>query len=518
MYIRGKQMKMLRYLLFSICLSLTFGKTSVAQEFRLDSVQDHSFSGYMSSGNLMNGYFYYVLGRDGNKNTATLVVKTTNITFDNLNTIKIDIPRSAFVQASHYSENMLYFLIADPVEKSRTWMCVDMDGKIVKQEKEEKVDDKLLSADEKIYINNAMPMGITILQGSSKGSYTLSKFDDLLNKVWTKEITAPSGTSISVVSTKTIMDKLYVLLRETKNGKVSVITSKLTAYSLDDGSQLFQNTIKSDEDYCACTFFTEKENTCTIGGVYFHEGKYVKGGALGIMLEQYDEMGQLLKSVKLPFSALNSFLPDDVISNMGNTGFMLVLDGLKNEQGNYSFVCEMVDNNHVESAKQSEVKVSDLMIINTDIEGSTAEKVQLMRSVNPLTITLKGMLSTSDPFKLSSFLLNNKLLHYRFVSDALGSSALCYISFNNAKPPKAIFIPLSNPIPENEREPLLLRLPGIEDKVKWTTKFVLDDAALKSDRCKDWRKIDIVSGLTNTYRVYNFMAPNIVIGQERNFR
>jgi hypothetical protein len=144
------------------------------------------------------------------------------------------------------------------------------------------------------------------------------------------------------------------------------------------------------------------------------------------------------------------------------------------------------------------------------------EKLQLVRNISPINITLKGSLASGNVLDIGNWLMRNKLIHYRFSVQAKGAAHICYLNVDHTKP-HIVFVPATNLIGEKELEPFLLRLPEIEKKVKWASKFLIDDAANASRKCYDWRKIDMIPAMGTFIRMYNYMAPQLVIAQERDF-
>jgi hypothetical protein len=125
-------------------------------------------------------------------------------------------------------------------------------------------------------------------------------------------------------------------------------------------------------------------------------------------------------------------------------------------------------------------------------------------------------LATGSVLGLSNWLIRNKLLHYRFSTQAEGASHICYYNVDHNKP-HIIFAPATDLSSGKDKEPLLLRLPEMESKVKWTAKIVVDGTANASRKCYEWRKVDMLPAVGSYIRSYNFMAPQLVIAQERNF-
>lgn len=505
---------MIKNALLLVCFLLGIISSPYAQEVRLDSIPDNSFSGLINSSNMNVAYFYYIESGN-NKNTTNLVVKYVSNQFNDLRFFKIDISKSTFVQSSVAADNGFVFVLSDPIAKTRKVVLYDYNGKMMKQITEENLDAKLLVNDNTYRLAGIMPLGVIAVYKNNAKGYSMCKYDVEMKQEWVKEIIPSSDGRTDIIDMKVSMEKVVVLTRETKNGKQQAIQSRLMMFSTQDGSITTENVLKDGEDYCVPTFLNCFEGLFNVGGEYYKSGKYIPGAASGLMVMQYDESGQKMRTAKIPMTSIHSFLPDADISTISGKGMLLAMDGYNNEGGRLSLICEVIDNNYIESAKQSDVTVSDLMSITIDAEGSL-EKLQLARNITPINMTLKGNLASGNILGLSNWLITNKLIHYRFSVQAEGAIHMCYMNVDKGKP-HAVFIPSIDMKSEKEKEPFLLRLPEIESKVKWSSKMVLDDAYSAGGKCPDFRKIDMIPAMGSFIRMYNFLAPQLVVAQERNF-
>lgn len=499
-------------LLICMCTAKVF-----AQELRVDSVADNSFSGLKNGMNGNASYFYY-LSASADKSQTEIQVRYTLQQFLELKQFKVSIPKTSYIQASAALDIGFVFYLADKSQHTRTLLVVDFSGKVVNKKTEDGVDDKLLAPDAYVYINSAMPVGILLVTRSNtnKSAYTISKLNLELKEDWLKEIKPESGGTIDIVGVNITMDKAHVLSREYIGGKQPVYKAALSSFFCENGDVIAHNMIKDGNDYCVPIFLNGRDIMSVTAGLYYPDGKYKPGGAQGILIQYFTESGMVERNIKIPMSQLNSFLPDAAIEALSKNGLLAVVDAFQNERSAMTVVCEVVDNVYLESAKESNVMVSDLMVINTDIENNL-EKVQVLRNVKPFNVIFKGSMASSNTLTLTEWIKNNELLHYRFNADGAGATHIAYIANADTERIKAVFVPASNASKDLEREPVLLRLPEIERKLKWKNTFTIDDAALKSVRYADWKKINVVHGISSTIRVVNYMPPQLVMAQERTF-
>lgn len=488
-----------------------------AQELRVDSVADNSFSGLKNGMNGNASYFYF-LSTSGDKNQTEIQVRYSLQQFTELKQFKVSIPKTSFIQSSAALDLGFVFYLADKSQHTRTVMIVDFSGKVINKKTEDGVDDKLLAPNAYVYINGIMPSGILLVTRSNndKDVYTVSKLNMELKEDWVKEIKPESRGIVDIIGVNITMDKAHVLSREYVGGKQPVYKAALTSYFCENGDVIAHNLIKDGNDYCVPVFLNCKDMMSFTAGLYYPEGKYKPGGAAGILIQHFTESGTVERSVKIPMSKLNSFLPDAAIEAMSKNGLLAVVDAFQNERSALSVVCEVVDNVYIESAKESNVMVSDLMVINTDIENNL-EKVQLVRNVKPLNVIFKGSMATGNTLALTEWLKNNDLMHYRFNAEGAGALHVAYIANADTERIKAVFVPAMNASKDLEREPVLLRLPEIERKLKWKNTITIDDASLKSVKYADWKKINIVHGIGSTIRVINYLPPQLVMAQEHTF-
>jgi len=327
---------------------------------------------------------------------------------------RLELP-DTYVLKNSASNGEGYFLcFYDEIKKEDVFITV-FNGNIVKKKSSKN------SGNIYIPIGAMGSQNFVIVTINSKGNYNIEMLDMEQETKWKKTFSAPSGTSWDIVSVKAKMEGPEIIRKENKSdGKYAFTIHKIQT---DNGNEIVQNTIGTDELSAYPTFFSEKDGMGFTGGFYYKNGVYANQPD-GVFFAMMMPDGSLNQVVTVPYSQV----VEDIKSSLGekyasgNTAIIFSGGIMAHETQSYIMTGQVItkENKDVGCSIQTGDFVTVKFSFNQKYKGATVVKIPEQ------TISLTGDVSKTNIVDLGVWLKNASLLNFRYFLSTPGNPIIGY--------------------------------------------------------------------------------------------
>lgn len=400
----------------TLLLCLTVIGQMRSQEFVADSVSTNKFYGLCQSGLMGEMIYvpYFTTNKSQKKNFIIRQISSETLNEDK--STRLEIPETYDLKSSAMG-NMGYLLcFYDAAKKEHILMAVS-NGNISKKKslKSNGSEYRLLSSFESFIL-------ITI---GNKGGYTLEKLDMELDSKWKKSFSPSSGVTWDILSIKSTMEGMEIQRKENKaDGAYAFVTHSIQP---EEGVEMGQNKISTDEMNLYPTFYTVKEGMKFTGGYFFKNSIYSKQPD-GVFISELSMDGIVSNVVTVPFSQVIEGVKNTLGNKLatGNSSIIFTGGTMSHEAQEFVMTGQLVSR---KASKDScVVTIGDFVTVKIGLDGKF--KSAMATSVDEQKITLNGDVSNTNILDFGIWLNNAGFMPFKYFAPMPGNPVMGYIALD----------------------------------------------------------------------------------------
>lgn len=431
-----------------------------AQEVTLEGLTAQGFSGVKS----FNGEYYY---------TVYFAEKTENkmanfwlsIYDKDLNLLKkgmIELSKRSKLYASGFNGKNFLFVFADLSKKTRTTVCMDLQGNELKRQEETDVRAALLTPDNApVILADGDGFVMVRPEKDKKFGYEVSRIDASLTPAYNNGFFPEKGKWI-IVDAEVRNGRLFLLRDETGSIMTRDFVNTVQCIDIRSGKTIYATELTNDGDAAYSSFVNPADDGgVAVGGVYFKNGKMDEKNSDGLYLSRIAADGSFTSVSKVPWSVLkDKYNGEFSLGIIGGKTKVLVEDVIALPDGTFQVIGETYrKSNNADntgegmlryaalgssggssSSRDAGFTVQDFLFFNFSADGQFQNMVRVDKQSREAVI--EGEHASDKGFAMARWLQKEKRFFcYRGTVTHEGKQYIYYVNDDGYKD-RAYFIPV----------------------------------------------------------------------------